>query len=84
MSKERRKLVLSVRETPLSDIHLENMLKLSRMGVVIMPPLPAFYMKPASLDDVVNHAVARLLDQFDIEAPGMARWTGEMGTGGED
>jgi len=82
--KERRKLVLSVRETPLSDIHLENMLKLSRMGVVIMPPLPAFYMKPGSLDDVVNHTVARLLDQFGVEAPGMARWTGEMGTGGED
>ncbi len=82
--KERRKLVLSVRETPLSDIHLENMLKLSRMGVVVMPPLPAFYTRPASLDDVVNHTVARLLDQFGIDAPGMARWTGEMGTGGED
>jgi 4-hydroxy-3-polyprenylbenzoate decarboxylase len=82
--KERRKLVLSVRETPLSDIHLENMLKLSRMGVVVMPPLPAFYTRPSSLDDVVNHTVARLLDQFGMDAPGMARWTGEMGTGGED
>src|SRR5688572_30200719 len=73
--KERRKLVLSVRETPLSDIHLENMLKLSRMGVVVMPPLPAFYTRPSSLDDVVNHTVARLLDQFGMDAPGMARWT---------
>ncbi len=82
--KERRKLVLAVREAPLSDIHLENMLKLSRMGAVIMPPLPAFYTRPQSLDDVVNHTVARLLDQFGIDAPGLARWNGEMGTGGED
>jgi len=82
--KERRKLVLAVREAPLSDIHLENMLKLSRMGAVVMPPMPAFYTRPQSLDDVVNHTVARLLDQFGIDAPGMARWNGEMGTGGED
>jgi len=82
--KERRKLVLAVREAPLSDIHLENMLKLSRMGVVVMPPMPAFYTRPQSLDDVVNHTVARLLDQFGIEVPGLSRWTGDMGTGGED
>src|SRR5688572_20083435 len=82
--KERRKLVLAVREAPLSDIHLENMLRLSRMGAVVMPPVPAFYTKPQTLDDVVNHTVARLLDQFGIDAPGMARWNGEMGTGGED
>jgi 4-hydroxy-3-polyprenylbenzoate decarboxylase len=82
--KERRRLVLAVREAPLSDIHLENMLRLSRMGAVILPPVPAFYMKPQTLDDVVNHTVARLLDQFGIELPGLARWTGEMGTGGED
>jgi 4-hydroxy-3-polyprenylbenzoate decarboxylase len=82
--KERRKLVLAVREAPLSDIHLENMLRLSRMGAVVMPPVPAFYTRPQSLDDLVNHTVARLLDQFGIEAPGLARWTGQMGTGGED
>ena len=82
--KERRKLVLVVREAPLSDIHLENMLKLSRMGAVVMPPMPAFYTRPQSLDDVVNHTVARLLDQFGIEVPGLSRWTGDMGTGGED
>jgi flavin prenyltransferase len=82
--KERRKLVLAVREAPLSDIHLENMLKLSRMGAVVMPPMPAFYTRPQSLDDVVNHTVARLLDQFGIDAPGLARWTGDMGMGGED
>ena len=72
------------REVPLSDIHLENMLRLSRMGAVVLPPVPAFYTKPQTLDDVVNHTVARLLDQFGIDAPGMARWNGEMGTGGED
>ena len=82
--KERRKLVLAVREAPLSDIHLENMLRLSRMGAVVLPPVPAFYTKPQTLDDVVNHTVARLLDQFGIESPGLARWAGEMGTGGED
>jgi flavin prenyltransferase len=74
--KERRKLLLAVRETPLSDIHLENMLKLSRMGVVILPPLPAFYHLPRTIDDVVDHSVARMLDSFGLEARGAARWTG--------
>jgi flavin prenyltransferase len=82
--KERRRLVLSVREAPLSDIHLENMLKLSRMGVVILPPMPAFYHKPASLDDIVDHTVARMMDQFGIEVAGTPRWAGEMGVGGTD
>ena len=82
--KERRKLVLAVREAPLNDIHLENMLKLSRMGAVIVPPMPAFYMNPKSLDDVVNHTVARMLDQFGVEVPGAPRWSGEMGVGGGD
>ena len=77
--KERRKLLLAVREAPLSDIHLENMLKLSRMGAVILPPMPAFYNNPRSLTDIVEHTVARMLDQFGIEVPGGAqRWTGEM------
>ena len=80
--KERRKLLLSVREAPLSDIHLENMLKLSRMGAVILPPMPAFYNNPRSLTDIVDHTVARMLDQFGIEAPGgTQRWTGEMRVG---
>jgi flavin prenyltransferase len=77
--KERRKLVLVVREAPLSDIHLENMLRLSRMGVVILPPMPAFYNHPSSIDDIVEHTVARMLDQFGIPAPNAARWTGDMG-----
>jgi 4-hydroxy-3-polyprenylbenzoate decarboxylase len=79
--KERRRLVLGVREAPLSDIHLENMLKLSRMGVVILPPVPAFYHLPKTVDEIVDHTVSRMLDQFGIEVPGMPRWAGEMGTG---
>ena len=76
--KERRRLVLAVREAPLSDIHLENMLKLSRMGAVILPPMPAFYNHPASLDDMVDHTVSRMLDQFGIHLDGQ-RWSGDMG-----
>ena len=80
--KERRKLVLAVREAPLNDIHLENMLKLSRMGAVILPPVPAFYNNPRSLADIVEHSVARMLDQFGVEVPGAARWEGNMRVGG--
>ena len=76
--KERRRLVLALREAPLSDIHLENMLKLSRMGAIVMPPVPAFYTLPRTVDDIVDHTVARLLDLFGVEVKGAARWTGEM------
>jgi 4-hydroxy-3-polyprenylbenzoate decarboxylase len=79
--KERRKLLLAVRETPLSDIHLENMLKLSRMGAVIVPPVPAFYNNPRSLRDIVEHTVARMLDHFGLEVPGADRWAGKMNLG---
>ena len=75
--KERRKLVLAVRESPLSEIHLENMLKLSRMGVVIAPPLPAFYARPQSIDAMVDYSVARILDQLGIHLD-TDRWSGEM------
>ncbi|QLH26137.1 non-oxidative hydroxyarylic acid decarboxylases subunit B [Streptomyces sp. Rer75] len=74
--KERRRLVLLPRETPLSDIHLENMLALSRMGVRMVPPMPAFYNHPRSVDDIVDHITARLLDQFDLPAPAAKRWAG--------
>ena len=74
--KERRKLVLMVREAPLSDIHLENMLKLSRMGVVIIPPMPAFYDHPQTIDEMVNHIVMRALDQFGIHLDAASRWDG--------
>jgi 4-hydroxy-3-polyprenylbenzoate decarboxylase len=78
--KERRKLVLVVREAPLNDIHLENMLKLSRMGVCILPPVPAFYNHPQTLDDMVNHVVMRTLDQFDLHLDMVNRWDGVMRT----
>lgn len=76
--KERRKLVLGIRESPLSEIHLENMLKLARMGVSICPPTPAFYNHPVSLDDVVSYSVVRLLDQLGIHLRDHERWLGEM------
>jgi 4-hydroxy-3-polyprenylbenzoate decarboxylase len=74
--KERRRLVLVSRETPLSEIHLENMLALARMGASILPPMPAFYDKPTSIDDIVAHICVRILDQFGIESPDAKRWSG--------
>ena len=76
--KERRRLVLVVRETPLSEIHLENMLKLARMGAVLLPPVPAFYTNPVTLDDIVEGTVARVLDQFGLDATTAPRWGGAM------
>ena len=72
--KEQRKLVLMARETPLSAIHLENMLKLARLGVVILPPVTEFYTKPKSISDIVDHGVGKCLDQFDIEHNLYKRW----------
>ncbi len=74
--KERRKLVLVVRETPLSEIHLENMLSLARLGASIFPPVPAFYAMPSTIEDMVDHVVARVLDQFGVAVPGTRRWAG--------
>ena len=76
MIKEGRKLVLSARETPLSPIHLENMLKLSRIGVRMVPPMPAFYNNPKTLDDIINHHIMKLLDQFNINYNKAKRWNG--------
>jgi len=72
--KERRKLVIVPRETPFSDIHLENMLRLSRMGVVVMPANPGFYNKPESVNDIIDFMVARILDQLDIEQDLLPPW----------
>jgi 4-hydroxy-3-polyprenylbenzoate decarboxylase len=72
--KEARKLVLVARETPFSSIHLENMLKLARIGVIILPPIPGFYYKPKTIDDLVNHTVGKCLDQFNIEHNLFKRW----------
>ncbi len=76
--KEERKLLLLPRETPLTAIHLENMLKLSRLGVAIMPPIPALYNKPKDLEAVYRHTVARVLDHFQIENQLTTRWKGEL------
>ena len=72
--KESRKLILVVRETPLTAINLENMLKLARLGVVILPPVPGFYTKPKTIDELVDHTVGKCLDQFDIDHNLYKRW----------
>ena len=72
--KESRKLVLVPRETPLTSINLENMLKLARIGVVILPPMPGFYTKPKNIDDIINHTIGKCLDQFNIEHNLYKRW----------
>lgn len=71
--KERRKLILVVRETPFSAIHLENMLKLARIGVIIAPPIPSYYIKPKNINELNEYFVGRILDQIDIES-GIKRW----------
>jgi 4-hydroxy-3-polyprenylbenzoate decarboxylase len=72
--KERRRLVLMLRETPLHTGHLRNLVALSEMGAVIAPPVPAFYSNPQSVDDIVNHTVGRVLDLFGIDSGRMKRW----------
>jgi 4-hydroxy-3-polyprenylbenzoate decarboxylase len=74
--KERRPLVLAARESPLSRIHLENMLALAGMGVTIMPPMLSCYTRPVTVAEVVDHVVARALDQFGLSVDGVPRWTG--------
>ena len=80
--KERRRLVLMVRETPLHSGHLKTMLALSDMGAIIAPPVPAFYAAPTSLDDIVDQTVGRVLDLFELDSPLVKRW-GEDTQGGE-
>jgi flavin prenyltransferase len=72
--KERRRLVLLTRETPLHAIHLRNMARLAEMGVIIAPPVPAFYNRPRTLDDVIDHTVGRVLDLFDLDSGKVRRW----------
>jgi 4-hydroxy-3-polyprenylbenzoate decarboxylase len=72
--KERRRLVLAVRETPLHSGHLRTLLQLSDMGAVISPLMPAFYNKPQTLDDIINHSVGRILDLFGLDAGIVKRW----------
>jgi len=74
--KERRRLVLLPRETPLNLAHLRNMVAVTEMGAIVFPPVPAFYARLKSIDDMVAHSVARALDLFGIHSPEIARWTG--------
>lgn len=74
--KERRRLVLIVRETPLHAVHLRNLLTLAELGAVIAPPVPAFYNDPKSIDDLVDHTIGRVLDLFGLESDTVRRWRG--------
>jgi 2,5-furandicarboxylate decarboxylase 2 len=78
--KERRRLVLVPRETPLNLAHLRNMVAVTEMGAIVFPPVPAFYAAPKSLDDLVAHTVARVLDLFGVHSAKLARWQGMKGT----
>ena len=74
--KERRRLVVAVRETPLHRGHLELMLRLTDMGAILFPPVPAFYHRPRDLEDIIRHSIGKILDLFDIEVPDFKRWAG--------
>lgn len=74
--KERRKLVLVARETPLSTIHLRNLYELSRMGAIVIPPMLSYYHNPESIDEMSHHIVCKVLDQFGIDVPDFRRWEG--------
>jgi flavin prenyltransferase len=75
--KERRKLVVGLRETPLHYGHLELMLRLTQMGAIIFPPVPAFYHKPKTIEDIIDHSIGKILDFFKVESPFFKRWSGE-------
>jgi flavin prenyltransferase len=77
--KERRRLVLMVRETPLNLIHLRNMVSVTEAGAIVMPPVPAFYSAPTSIDDMLTQSAARALDLFDIDLPHLRRWREKSG-----
>jgi 4-hydroxy-3-polyprenylbenzoate decarboxylase len=79
--KERRRLVLMVRETPLHTGHLRTMTQISEMGGIIAPPVPAMYGQPESLDDLIAHSLGRVLDLFDLDAGGLSRWGEDVGPG---
>jgi 4-hydroxy-3-polyprenylbenzoate decarboxylase len=81
--KERRRLVLMLRETPLHSGHLRNMLALSDMGAIIAPPVPAFYARPKNLDDMVDHSIGRVLDLFGIDSGRVRRWGTKQTTKGK-
>ncbi|HVL74679.1 MAG TPA: UbiX family flavin prenyltransferase [Noviherbaspirillum sp.] len=80
MLKERRRLVLMARETPLNLAHLRNMTAVTEMGAIVFPPLPAFYQRPQNVQELVDHSLARVLDLLDIDQALAPRWTGMQGT----
>jgi 4-hydroxy-3-polyprenylbenzoate decarboxylase len=82
--KERRPLVLLVRETPLHLGHLRSMTALAEMGAIIAPPVPAFYARPHTLEDMVDHTLGRVLDLFGLDAPKLRRWGEKDDPGGAD
>jgi 4-hydroxy-3-polyprenylbenzoate decarboxylase len=75
--KERRRLVIALRETPLHGGHLRSLATLSDLGAIVAPLVPAFYPRPNSVDDIINHSVGRLLDLFDVETGLVDRWQGK-------
>ena len=79
--KERRRLVLLLRETPLHAGHLRLMSEVTASGAVVMPPVPAFYARPRSVADIVEHTTGRALDLLDVDTEAVTRWTGERGAG---
>jgi 4-hydroxy-3-polyprenylbenzoate decarboxylase len=79
--KERRKLLLMVRETPYHLGHLRSMTQVTEMGAIVMPPVPAFYTRPATIDDIVDHSVGRALDLFGIDTGRLRRWGEDIGVG---
>ena len=74
--KERKRLVLMVRETPLTLAHLRNMVAATEMGAIVAPPVPAFYARPETLDEMIDHTLGRVLDMFELDAGTVARWSG--------
>jgi len=83
MLKERRRLVLMARETPLNLAHLRNMVSVTEMGAIVFPPVPAFYQRPQTVDDIVDHTVARVIDLLDLPNTLAPRWDGLDTTGGD-
>lgn len=80
--KERRRLVIMVRETPLHTVHLRNLTTLAELGAIIAPPVPAFYARPQTIDDLVDHTVGRVLDLFGLDSGTVVRWGEDQATGG--
>ncbi len=78
--KERKRLVLLARETPLHLTHLKNMLAVTEMGAIVAPPVPAFYAKPASLEEMIDHTLGRVLDVFGLDTGSLRRWAGSGGS----